>query len=79
MTEKGPGGGDLVETFELHKITSFPYFRTPMSSRKGRNLFRMCPGYPAALSAPWSARDPGPIGGVIDWGLVNLFIFRDLL
>jgi hypothetical protein len=31
MTEKGRGGGDLVETFELHEITSLPYFRAPMS------------------------------------------------
>ena len=34
MTEKGRGGGDLVETFELHKITSFPYFRAPRSSKR---------------------------------------------
>jgi hypothetical protein len=32
MTEKGRGGGDLVETFELHEITSLPYFRAPRSS-----------------------------------------------
>jgi hypothetical protein len=31
-TQKGRGGGDLVETFELNKITSLPYFRTPRSS-----------------------------------------------
>jgi len=34
MTEKGQGGGDLVETFELHEITSLPYFRTPRSSER---------------------------------------------
>jgi len=32
MTEKGRGGGDLVETFDLHKITSLPNFRAPKSS-----------------------------------------------
>jgi len=34
MTEKGPGGGDLVETFELHKITSLPNFHAPKSSER---------------------------------------------
>jgi hypothetical protein len=34
MTEKGRGGGDLVETFELNKITSLPYFRAPRSSER---------------------------------------------
>jgi len=34
MTEKGRGGGDLVETFDLHKITSFPNFRAPKSSKR---------------------------------------------
>ena len=34
MTEKGLGGGDLVETFELHEITSLPYFRAPRSSER---------------------------------------------
>jgi hypothetical protein len=34
MTEKGQCGGDLVETFELHKITSLPYFRAPRSSKR---------------------------------------------
>ena len=34
MTEKGQGGGDLVETFELLKITSLPNFRAPKSSKK---------------------------------------------
>jgi hypothetical protein len=34
MTEKGRGGGDLVETFELHEITSLPYFRAPRSSER---------------------------------------------
>jgi hypothetical protein len=35
MTEKGRGGGDLVETFELHAITSLlPYFRAPRSSER---------------------------------------------
>ncbi len=32
MTEKGQGGGDLVETFDLHEITSLPKFRAPKSS-----------------------------------------------
>ena len=34
MTEKGRGGGDLVELFELHKITSLPNFRAPKSSER---------------------------------------------
>jgi len=34
MTEKGQGGGDLVETFELHEITSLPNFRSPRSSKR---------------------------------------------
>jgi hypothetical protein len=34
MTEKGRGGGDLVETFELHEITSLPYFHAPRSSER---------------------------------------------
>ena len=34
MTVKGPGGGDLMETFELHEITSLPYFRAPRSSER---------------------------------------------
>jgi hypothetical protein len=52
-TEKGRGGGDLVE------ITSFPLnqFQTYLPAtpvhRKDRNLFCMCPGSEAALSAPW--------------------------
>ena len=38
MTEKGRGGGELVETFELHKITSLPYFCfcAPRSSERAR-------------------------------------------
>ena len=39
MTEKGRGGGDLVETFELHKNTSLPYFRAPMSSERTGTYF----------------------------------------
>jgi hypothetical protein len=34
MTEKGRGGGDLVETFELHEITSLPYLCAPRSSER---------------------------------------------
>jgi len=34
MTEKGQGGGDLVQTFELHEITSLPYFRAPRRSER---------------------------------------------
>jgi hypothetical protein len=52
-TEKGQGGGDSVE------ITSSPLNQfqtylpaTPMQ-RKDQNLFRMCPGSEATLSAPW--------------------------
>ncbi len=41
MTEKGRGGGDLVETFELHKITSLPYFRTP-KSRERTGTYSTC-------------------------------------
>ena len=33
-TEKGQGGGDLVETFDLHEITSLPNFRAPKSSER---------------------------------------------
>ncbi len=68
MTEKGRGGGDLVETFELQEITSLPFFPCTQEQQKDRNLFRMRPWCPAALSAPWSARVPGQIGGMIDWG-----------
>jgi hypothetical protein len=32
MTEHGWGGDYLMDTFELHKITSLPYFRAPRSS-----------------------------------------------
>ena len=34
MTEKGRGGGDLVETFDLHGVTSLPNFRAPKSSER---------------------------------------------
>ena len=34
MTEKGQDGGDLAETFELHELTSLPYFRAPRSSER---------------------------------------------
>ena len=34
MTEKGRGGGDLVETFELHEIISLPNFCAPKSSER---------------------------------------------
>ena len=39
MTEKGRGGGNLVETFELHEITSLPYFCTPRSTKKTGTYF----------------------------------------
>jgi hypothetical protein len=39
MTENGRGGGDLVETFELHKITSLPYFQALWSSERTRTYF----------------------------------------
>jgi hypothetical protein len=56
MTEKGRGGGDLVETFELHEITSLPYFRAPRSrsSERTRTYSSWVLGVrlPAALSAP---------------------------
>jgi hypothetical protein len=48
MTEKGQGGGDLVEKFELHEITSLPYFCTPRSSERTGTYsacvlgFRLC-------------------------------------
>jgi len=51
-TEKGRGGGDRVD------ITSSPlnqfqtYLPATPVQRKDRNLFRMCPGSEAALSAP---------------------------
>jgi hypothetical protein len=51
MTEIGQGGGDFVETFELHKITSLHLPRTQVK-QKDQNLFRMRPGCLAALSAP---------------------------
>jgi hypothetical protein len=50
--EVGLGGGDLVEFFELHEINSRPTFRPPPEREKDQNLFRMCPGRRAALSAP---------------------------
>ncbi len=36
MTDKGQGGGNLVEIFELHEITSKPIFRSPQSSKRAR-------------------------------------------
>jgi hypothetical protein len=33
-TDKGQGGGNLVETLELHKIASKPIFRSPQSSKR---------------------------------------------
>jgi hypothetical protein len=44
MTEKGRGGGDLVETFELHEITSLPYFRAPRSSERTGTYSACVPG-----------------------------------
>ena len=41
MTEKGRGGGDLVETFDLHKITSLPNFSAPKSSERTR-IYSAC-------------------------------------
>jgi hypothetical protein len=42
MTEKGRGGGDLVETFELHEIT-LPYFRAPRPrSRERTGTYSAC-------------------------------------
>ncbi len=34
MTDKGQGGGDLVEILELHEITSKPIFRSPQSIKR---------------------------------------------
>ncbi len=34
MTDKGQGGGNLVETLELHKIPSKPIFRSTQSSKR---------------------------------------------
>jgi len=34
MTEKGRGGGDLVETIDLHEFTSLPNFHAPKSSKR---------------------------------------------
>jgi hypothetical protein len=39
MTENGRGGGDLVEIFELHKITSLPYFHAPRSIERTGTYF----------------------------------------
>jgi len=53
MTEKGQGGGDWVG------ITSSPlnqfqtYLPATPVQRKDQNLYCMCPGSEAALSAPW--------------------------
>jgi hypothetical protein len=53
MTEKGRGGGDLVETFELYEITSLPTSAHPGLPGVGKGPEpRMRPGCPAALSAP---------------------------
>ena len=80
MTEKGQGGGDLVETFELNEITSLPYFRAPRSSERPEpipyaSLVSGCAAVSAMIS---SCSGPNRRGG-IDWGLVNLFILWDLL
>jgi hypothetical protein len=34
MTDKGQGGGNLVEILELHEIASKPIFRSPQSSKR---------------------------------------------
>ncbi len=34
MTDKGQGGGNLVEMMELHKIASKSIFRSPQSSKR---------------------------------------------
>ena len=80
MTENGRGGCDLVETFDLHEITSLPNFGAPKSNER-TGTYSACvmrPECPAALSAPWSAHVPVPIGGAIDWVIVNLCAFRNI-
>ena len=54
-----------------------PYLTSahPREQGKDWNLFCMHPGCLVVLSAPWSARVLGPFGGVIDWDLVNHFIY----
>ena len=39
MTEKGRDKGDLAETFELHELTSSPYFHAPRSSERTGTYF----------------------------------------
>jgi hypothetical protein len=61
MTEKGQGGGNLVETFELHKITSIPNFRTPNRAGKGPEpILQASWVFGCAVSAMISSCD-GPI------------------
>jgi hypothetical protein len=38
-TDMGRGGGNLVETLELHKIASKPIFCLPQSSKRARTYF----------------------------------------
>ena len=63
---------EAIWWWDLSSTKSFPYHfpRTP-EHWKDRDLFPMRSGCTAALSAPWSARVPGPIGGLIDRGGVS--------
>jgi hypothetical protein len=57
MTEKGRGGGDLVEAFELHEITSLPYFRAPRSSERTGTYSACVLG---VCHRPWYRRERYP-------------------
>jgi hypothetical protein len=66
----GRGFGGVFRVPQNRFQTHIP---PPPEREKDRNLFRMCPGRRAALSAPWWAHDEGLIGGVIEWGQFNTF------
>jgi hypothetical protein len=71
MSEKCRGEGDLVETFELHKITSLPNFRVPKSSER-TGTYSTCILGVLLRCQRHDHHGQGPIAGLIDMGLVNL-------
>ncbi len=69
----------MVETFELHKITSLPYFRAPRSSERTGTYSSCVLGVWLRCQRHDQLVFRAKSEGVIDRGLVNLFIFWDLL
>ena len=69
-----------METFELHQITSLPNFRELKSSKRTGTYSTCILGVLLRCQRhdELVASGKGPIGGVIDMGLVNLFTFWDL-